>query len=279
MWAIEPTWFSEMVASVRAGTLIAVRAADGEGEGDAPPYTVDESGLAVIGIEGAMMKRRSKFGGASTRETQRALRAAVADPTVRGIMLAIDSPGGAVSGVAALADEVRSANLVKPVAAYGEDLMASAAYWVGSQARRVTAGATSRVGSIGVLSVLYDSSGAYEKAGIRVHVIGTGEFKGAGTDGAPVREEDLAYFRETAEDLATVFRGAVARGRGAKPSAVKEWASGKVWEASRATEMGLLDGVESFEKAMAWLRKESRPKSRSRAEIAAREIAFREAGS
>ena len=246
-WLIEPTWFAEAIAAVRAGTFPNIEAATQERTSQKrTPYTVMRDGIARISLRGHLMKGLSKFGGTSTVMTRVALRAAVSDADVRGIMLHIDSPGGTVAGTADLADEVQAANAKKPVHAYIEDLGASAAYWVASQTQRITAGRTARVGSIGTVAVIEDSSGEAEKAGVKVHVISTGDFKGAGTPGTEVTDEQLAYVQEMVDDLNGHFLQAVMQGRGMLSEDVQNVADGRVHIAIKAWAIGLIDEVGSF---------------------------------
>ena len=77
------------------------------------------------------------------------LAAMEADPAVKKVCLAINSPGGTVTGVEEIANQVRS--MSKPTMAYTEGEMCSAAYWIASQSDAVFATPSARVGSIGVL--------------------------------------------------------------------------------------------------------------------------------
>ncbi len=183
LYLCEPNWLTQAVALVRAGAYPLIDAR--------PPtprerlYHVGTDGVAVIPMSGPLFKGGSKFSSASTVDVRRAVRQARDDPEVRGILLHIDSPGGHVAGIQELADEVRATDKVKPVHAHLDDLGASAAYWVASQARHVTANATAQVGSIGVVAIVEDSSGAAELQGVKVHVVATGERKGDFVPGAP----------------------------------------------------------------------------------------------
>ena len=103
-WLIEPYWMQEAVANLRAGRLLRVDQGDIDAQRDPVLFVVDEGKIAHIMIQGPMMKGDSKFGGTNTVRTRRALRAAVADAAVRGIMIHADSPGGTVAGTNDLAD-------------------------------------------------------------------------------------------------------------------------------------------------------------------------------
>ena len=244
-------------------------------EGDARQFALTASGAAIIPITGLMTKGESfatLFGfGTNTLRTRAAVRAAAADDEVTGIMLFIDSPGGEVAGTDELGEEIRAANRIKPVFAFIEDLGASAALWVASQAGTVFSNRMAEVGSIGVFTVIVDASEAAEREGLKVHVISTGDFKGSAL-GAPVSEEKIAEVQRIVDAINIEFKAAVKRGRGMSAKAVDAIADGRVFMAPRAEELGLTDGVRTLERALIDLDKAVRAKgraSRSRA-LAAR---------
>ena len=216
-------------------------------------YVRSSDGIASINLSGMMMKGHSKYGGTSTIAVRASLRAAIQDKDTRGIMLVVDSPGGHVAGTQALADDVRMAAGIKPLVAHIEDLGASAAYWAVSGAQRITANRTGMVGSIGVINVVQDTSGAAEAAGIQTHVITTGKYKGAGIDGAPVTDEHLAYIQERVDGLFAHFAHAVQSGRGMSPDEFSAVSDGRVFSSDKALALGLVDDVASIDQASAWL--------------------------
>lgn len=235
-------------------------------------YEVTRDGVAVVPVSGPLFKGGSKFGSASTVEIRRAVRQARDDPEVAGILLHVDSPGGQVSGVQELADEVRATDRVKPVHAHLDDLGASAAYWVASQARHVTANATAQVGSIGVVALVEDSSGAAEQEGVKVHVVATGPRKGDFAPGAAVTDDALQALREEVLDDHEHFLAAVTRGRGLRGKRLEAVTDGRTWIAAKALGLGLIDQVLSEEEAVGTLAKAVRSATAGRRERAAAAI-------
>lgn len=260
LWLCEPLWLSRAVSHIRAGTWVPeARGPDDDGDRDA--YVIAGDGIAVIPMMGPMMKGDSKFGGANTVRVRRALRLAAADEGVRGIMLHIDSPGGHVAGTADLANDVRVIGRRKPIHAHIDDLGASAAVWVASQASMITANATAEVGSVGVIGVLEDSSGEYERAGVEVHVIATGAMKGMGVPGTKVTPAHLAQAEELVGDIFGHFLGALRRGRGMSAAQAAGVSDARMMIAGKAQAAGLIDGVRSFDSALIDF---AAPKRRSR---------------
>ncbi|MFZ5833018.1 MAG: signal peptide peptidase SppA [Planctomycetota bacterium] len=276
LWAVEDSRFLQMLEHVARTDLAAhvtLHAAD-----PAPAAAVrraETSGqqIAVISIEGSLTKRGSSFGAGSLVRARQAIREAARDPDIGGIMLVIDSPGGTVAGTADLAREVAQAKSRKPVHAFVEDLCASAAYWVASQCDRVAANdATALVGSIGTYVALYDYSAMAAKEGIKAVVIRAGAFKGAGTPGTEITDDQRAYWQEIVDKTQAEFSAGVAAGRGLPAARVAELADGRVHVAGDALKLQLIDAVQSLDAALAELSqtilKRSRSKTMSQTETA-----------
>lgn len=255
-WMVEPAWFSQAVAAVKSGTWAATPSAATR----AKPYNIDSNGIVAVNILGHLMKGWSKYGGTSSVWARRVLRQAASDSKVKGILMIIDSPGGTVAGTADLAAEVQRTAQIKPVIAYGEDLVASAAYWVATQADRVYASATTEIGSIGTVAVVEDLSGAAAMEGIKVHVISTGKHKGDFFPGTEITAEQLEKLKIRVEDLNSHFLTAVTKGRHTSREMVDDWATGEMWIAEKAKRKGLIDGVESLEYVMQELAENVRPR-------------------
>ena len=250
LYVMDPKTLRELTALASNGVLPRAEFTGGEDDDDAPAYKLTDEGVAVIRLHGPMKKARSKFGGTSTVDARRQLRAARDSAAVRGILLHVESPGGHVEGTRELAEEVRATAKAKPLHAYIEGMGASAALWVASQASRITANSTAQVGSIGVLAVVHDVSGNFEMHGVKVHVVASGESKGAGTPGTEVTDACLAEVRDYVDAVWAMFRDAMASGRSLSSDQMDAVSSGRVWIAARAQALGLIDGVGSYEQAL-----------------------------
>lgn len=265
LWAIDPLWIQHAVTALQNG-LYPVVAFEEELstqalEGNDRKMFLQTGDTAVIRLVGAMQKGTSKFGGTSTIQARRAIRQALADETVGRVMLSIDSPGGQVPGTAELADTIAEASYHKPIAAYIEDLGASAAYWAGSQAQRITSNRSAEIGSIGVLAVLEDSSGRADRAGVKVHVVSTGPYKGLGVPGSTILPEHLQEVQSRVDTIAEHFFQAVQSGRKLTKAQMAAVTDGRVHSAQQAMQLGLSDGIETFDEALAALAK-MRPRRR-----------------
>lgn len=264
IYLMEPEAFRVAAEAVRSGMLPAdvegararARAADDSfraQDGGKKPFRTISGGIAVVDLAGTLMKGFSKFGGSSTVFARRQIRAAVADPDVLGILIRIDSPGGHTAGTAELADDIRAAHRDKPTHAFVEDLGASAAYWAAAGAGRITVNPIGEVGSIGVVAVVRDASKRLEMAGVTTHVLSTGEFKGAFIEGTEITDEQLAYLQQRIEGINDHFQKAVRDGRNLDDDTMRKVSDGRVFNSARARELGLVDDVGSFGKAVGTL--------------------------
>ena len=247
-WCVLPEAFITALDGIKAGTIkpnanTEVNAA----HDDDRIFEMVQGSIAVIRINGFMMKGRSKFGGTSTIFTRQQLRAAAIDPKVEQIMLLIESPGGTAAGTMELAAEIERTNAIKPVIAQIEDMGASAAIWSAVFASRIFANTMAQVGSIGTVAVARDSSAAAKEAGIVVHVVSSGPLKGAHVPGTEVTAEHLAEMQKIVDALSDEFFGAVSDRRGLTGARLRAVTTGGVFMSAEAHELGLIDGIQSTE--------------------------------
>lgn len=256
LWMVEPNHFQAVAGAIEAMDLKAHVQLRQEIAPKAELARVDtgrNADLAMIEITGTMTKYGSSMGGSgSTIRARQLIREANSDPNITGILLKLDSPGGSVAGTQELAAAVRDSE--KPIVAFVEDLGASAAYYVASQASQIVANEPAMVGSIGTYTAVADFSKAAEQRGIKVHVISTGKFKGAGTPGAPVTDEQLANWQELINKSNSLFLAAVRKGRNMTAEQVADLATGQVWIASDAKSNGLIDSIGTVDQAIKQLR-------------------------
>jgi protease-4 len=174
--------------------------------------------------------------------------AAVDDAEVKAVMLAFDSPGGAVTGVPEAAAAVARGAERKPVIAYADGQMCSAAYYIASQASQIYAMPSAQVGSIGVYLALLDYSRAAEMQGIKVEMFKSGKHKGMGQPGTTLTDEQRAMLQGRVDALGTEFRATVTAGRmrDIDPGVMQ----GQSFSAKEGMACGLIDGVCSFDEAL-----------------------------
>ena len=181
------------------------------------PYAVVD-GIAVIEIARTLVHRGAWIGQSSGLTSYEGiaaqLQAALADPGVRGIALDIDSFGGEVAGAFDLADRIRAARAQKPVHAFVAEHALSAGYVLASQADQIILPRTGAVGSIGVVALHTDMSGALDQKGIAVTLIHAGSHKIDANPYQPLPEAVHDQMQRELEVVRFLFAETVAAGRG-----------------------------------------------------------------
>jgi signal peptide peptidase SppA len=204
--------------------------------------------VAVIAVRGVIAHRANMVNdicgpsGTSTEMLDQVIRAAAADPSVRSIVLDVDSPGGSVYGVQEIAQTILETRASKPIAAVANAIAASAAYWIASAAHEVYVIPSGEVGSIGVLAVHTDTSKADDAAGKVTTVISAGKYKAEGA--GPLTDDAKAYLQSRIDGYYTAFVRGVAKARGVSTETVREgYGQGRVLGAQQALAAGMVDGI------------------------------------
>lgn len=227
---------------------------DKSDESDIGAYTTD-SGVRVIPINGTISKRMNLFsrvsGGASVEGLKDEIEEAITNEDVKSILLDIESPGGSVDGPFELSDFIYGSRGTKPIHAFANGLMASAAYLIGSAADKIIGTQTAQIGSIGVITKHTDYSRRNEQAGVTKTVISSGKYKAVGSDNKPLSKEDEKYIQDKLDYFYTLFVNAVARNRGVSAETVlSDMADGRVFIGQQAIDAGLMDEIGTIETSL-----------------------------
>ena len=220
------------------------------------PLLSVEDGIGVVAIDGPILRKpdifaRVLFRATDSEEIGSALREAGARDDISAVFLDIDSPGGTVAGTPELAAIVASINERKPVYAFSSGLMASAAYWIASQARAIYATPSAQVGSIGVVQAVIDDTAALDAEGIKVEVFTVGKYKAMGAPGTPLTDDQRELIRSNIAETAHEFHTAVlARGRSIPAEAME----GQTFSGRQAQRFNLAGMVPDRAEAMRRLR-------------------------
>lgn len=220
-------------------------------------------GVAIIGVTGPIVRYADMFsaisGATSVSTLAREFNTALSDPSVRAILLNIDSPGGEVAGINEFAQMVFDARGKKPVLAYVDGMAASAAYWIASAADEIVTDNTGLLGSIGVVATVANPD---VKSAREVQFVSS---QSPNKRPNPNTDAGKSQLQTMVDDLADVFVSAVARNRGVTPDAViNEFGQGGVMVGAKAVDAGLADRLGSFEQIVSELaagnwRKKSKP--------------------
>lgn len=262
VWAILPGKLAAMTSllQLRAAGLtltdadIQARIGDSHDREDA---AISPGGIGVIPIFGVLAQRMNLMsaisGGTSTEALAAEFRAMRDDPKVKGILFAVDSPGGSAYGVDELATEIRAARgNGKPIIAAVSSMGASGAYWLASQADQVFITPGGDVGSIGVFNGHQDISAAQEKLGVKTTLVSAGPYKTEGNPFEPLTDEARAAMQARVDACYERFVGGVALGRHVPEAIVREnYGGGRLLNAKNALAAGMVDGIATFDAVLA----------------------------
>ena len=175
------------------------------------------------------------------------------DSSVRALIVAIDSPGGTVSGGEAIHAALTRLAANKPVVATMGATAASAGYMVALPAARIFARESTLTGSIGVILQSFEVSQLLARLGVRAESITSGPLKDQPSPFRPLTEEGRASLNEVVQDMYGQFVRMVATSRNMTEEAVRAVADGRVLSGVRARDAGLIDALGGEREARAWL--------------------------
>jgi protease IV len=181
-----------------------------------------------------------------------ALRAAARDPSVRAILIRVDSPGGsaiASDQILEAAEKARDAG--KPIVVSMGSVAASGGYYISLAANRIVAEPGTLTGSIGVLWGKISAGRTGELIGLNARELGVGKNALFLSAVSPWNDEQLEKVNEQADLVYADFTRKVAEGRKMPLAKVDQVARGRVWTGADAKARGLVDDLGGFWVAVA----------------------------
>lgn len=203
-----------------------------------------ENGVATLPISGPIIKDAwTECGEVDPMALARDASRLANDPSIKAVVVRVDSPGGTVSGTQSAADAISALAAKKKTVGLIDDGGAySAAYWIIAQTSKIFMTPTSGAGSIGVRTVLVDTSKMYADEGVVAHYITTGKYKAVGAPARPVTDDDIAYVQAEVNTLFNAFVDAVAKGRGLGKKAIRDMEA-RCYTGQAAMDAGLVDVI------------------------------------
>lgn len=199
--------------------------------------------IAVVELKGVI---------ASSDDFVRQVKKYREDRSIKGILLRIDSPGGAVVPSQEMYEEVKKTrDGGKPVVVSMGSLAASGGYYVACGASKLVANRGSLTGSVGVISEILQLHEALNKLGIDVKTIKSGKMKDAGSSTRKMTEQDELYFQQLMDDVHRQFIEVVRVERKMTKEQAKSLADGRVFTGEQAVANGLADTLGTYEDAIA----------------------------
>lgn len=176
-----------------------------------------------------------------SREVVEELYRQAANTSIDGIVLRIDSPGGAVGPSQEIYSAVSKLKSKKPIVVSMGSVAASGGIYAAAAASKIYAQPGTLTGSIGVIMEIPNIKGFADKVGFSMNTIKSGKLKDAGNMFRDMGEEERAYLERVASETHLDFISAIAKGRGLDPKKVLEFADGRIIIGREAVALGLVD--------------------------------------
>jgi protease-4 len=211
--------------------------------GDSAGFGLNSNSIAVIDLTGVIL---------SPETVNSQLRKFGDDPSVKAILLHINSPGGGAAASQEIYHEVVRVRQEKhkKIVASIESVGASGAYYIASGCDKIYANDASVVGSIGVIMEWTNYGDLLRWAKLKSVVIHAGELKDAGDPSRDLTPKEEAYFQSLVDNMYGQFVHDVATGRHTSDDKIRPLATGQVWTGEQSLPLGLIDKVGGYRVAL-----------------------------
>ncbi|ACZ11325.1 signal peptide peptidase SppA [Sulfurospirillum deleyianum] len=196
--------------------------------------------LAIVKLEGEIL---------NVEEILENIDKAQNDENIKGVLLHVDSPGGALAPSIELSMAVKRLAEKKPVVAYAGGSMTSGSYYASIWSNYIIANPGAFIGSIGVLFQAPNVAELAKKLGISEQVLSAGEYKQMGTFTREWTQKERGALKNLIDDAYDLFVKDVATARGLNLAKPDEFANAQVFIASKALNVHLIDEIGSLSSA------------------------------
>lgn|SRR5574341_133399 len=202
-----------------------------------------EDRIALVRIEGVILDSQTTVGD---------LKRFGENPSIKAIVLRIDSPGGGVVPSQEIYDavqRVRNKSNKAVIASMGT-VAASGGYYIAAATDRILANPGTLTGSIGVIMEMANIEGLLKKIGVEGVVVKTGRYKDVGSPLRKMSDEEQALLQSVMDDVHKQFIEAVAAGRSLEVADVRALADGRIFTGRQAKDVKLVDELGNLEDAI-----------------------------
>jgi protease-4 len=208
---------------------------------------IPEGAIAVIPIRSEILKYDQPCGPRGSQSILMDVKSADKNPNIKSILLVVDSPGGQISGTDLLADAIKNSST--PVVAFVEGMAASAAYWIICGASKIIASSDlDRIGSIGTMLMVEDLQPALEAQGVKFHEVYASLSVDKNADLNQVLDGNYEPYQKNVLDVInSKFLSSIKTNR---PAVDDSTLTGKMYFATEAIALGLIDEIGSLEYAI-----------------------------
>ena len=168
---------------------------------------------------------------------------ATSNKNIKGVLLNVNSPGGAVAPSIEIAYAIKRLKAKKPVVVYASGTLASGSYYASIWADEIMVNPGSMVGSIGVIMEGADFSGVMQKIGIKTQTVQAGKYKKVGTTDRAWKSYEVNELNKVIQGTYDMFTADVAKARKLNIKKRDIFANAHIFTAYQAKKVGLIDSV------------------------------------
>jgi len=202
--------------------------------GNSNPKDLQQPNLQTIDLSGAIMNATAILEKIDEAKSAK---------NIKGVLLNVNSPGGAVAPSVEIAYAIKELNSIKPVVVYASGVMASGSYYSSIWASKIIANPGSMVGSIGVIMQSVDASELIDKIGVKTQTIKMGKFKEVGTPTRQWTKYEKDELQKVIKNTYNMFVQDVSSARKLDIKDKTKFADAHIFTASQARDVGLIDKV------------------------------------
>jgi protease-4 len=169
---------------------------------------------------------------------------------IKGVVLRIDSPGGAVAPTQELYAEILRLGEKKPVVTSMGTVAASGGYYLSCATDWIVSNPGTITGSVGVIMEFTNLQELFKKVGVTSRTIKSGKFKDTGNPMRPMTEEEQQLLQAMIMDTYEQFLEAVLEGRPVQEESVRPYLDGRILTGRQAYEIGLVDQLGNINAAI-----------------------------
>lgn len=168
------------------------------------------------------------------------------DTGIRGVIVRINSPGGAVGPTQEVASEIKKLRAVKKVYISMGSVCASGGYYIAATGEKIYASPSTITGSIGVIMQQTVVEDLMKKIGVQSNTIKAGSMKDVGNPFRKMTDSERQYLQNIIDSIHDQFIKDVAAGRKMPVETARKLADGRIYTGLQAKEAGLIDGIGTF---------------------------------
>lgn len=217
--------------------------------------------IAVLNLEGTIQEQEETFvsEGYQHEAFMDSIEQAAEDETIKGIVLNINSPGGAVGATEDIHKALKEIqdDYEKPIYVSMGETAASGGYYSAASADKIFAKPSTLTGSIGVIMQSTDFSGLAEKYGVKFNTIKSGKYKDIMSPTKEMTDEEEDILQSMVDEMYDEFVQVIVDGRDMDEEKVRELGDGRVYTGKQAEENGLVDEVGDFDDTLAAMKEDN----------------------